>query len=226
MAKITYADKQQAQSLAIPIEKQWRFEDANEVKESVNDLYDLAILEGTDTVEAIDNMSAMTRAEYNSLPLPDPKTVYLIEEDYANSGWNRRVDTTNTQLILIDTLTLISFTGSFESNGVSDLLDSNSKVTPLGINDFIVIDFSATIITPSGTTNYADVQFIVNGSIYRASSFSLLKGAGNDHHISVSFGLPVEEEFYVNGGEFYIISNKEIEIKDRFISVALTHKGI
>ena len=40
MAKITYADKQQAQALAIPVEKQWRFEDANEVKESVNFLYE------------------------------------------------------------------------------------------------------------------------------------------------------------------------------------------
>lgn len=142
------------------------------------------------------------------------------------TGWNSRVDTTNTQALTANTANLISFTGTLESNGVLTLLDTNSKITPLKLGDFIIVDFAFTTVTPSGTGNYLTILFEVNGVSYRSIVHTFLKGSGNDDNISVSYGFPVNEDFLTYGGVFKINPNVAVSIKNRYISVSRTHKGI
>ena len=142
------------------------------------------------------------------------------------TGWQSRVDTTNTQALIANTNNLIAFTGTLESNGVLNLLDANSKITPLKLGDFIVVDFAFTAVTPSGSGNYLTIIFEVNGFAYRSEIHAFLKGSGNDDNISVSYGFPITSDFLANGGVFKINPNVAVNIKNRYISVVRTHKGV
>jgi hypothetical protein len=142
------------------------------------------------------------------------------------SGWQSRVDTTNTQSLTANTDNTIAFTGTLESNGGLVLMNSNAKITPLKLGDFINVDFAFTAVTPSGTSNYLTAKFIVNGVAYRSESHTFLKGTGVDDNISVSYGFPVTADFLANGGNFVINPNVAVTIKNRYISVCRTHKGI
>jgi len=105
-------------------------------------------------------------------------------------------------------------------------MDSNAKVMPLKVGDFITVDFAFTAVTPSGTSNYLTAKFIVNGVAYRSESHTFLKGSGVDDNVSVSYGFPVTADFLANGGNFVINPNVAVTIKNRYISVCRTHKGI
>lgn len=156
----------------------------------------------------------------NGLP-----TIYTKPDDEA-TGWQSRVDTTNTQALTANTNNLISFSGTLEQNGSLVLLDTNSKVKALKVGDFIIVDFAFTSVTPSGSGNYLTIIFEVNGVAYRSEIHTFLKGSGVDDNISVSYGFPVNADFLANGGVFKINPNTAITIKNRYISVARTHKGI
>lgn len=152
-------------------------------------------------------------------------TIYTRPTDDL-TGWQSRVDTTNTQALTANTNNLIAFTGTLESNGLLTLLDTNSKVVPLKLGDFIVVDFAFTAVTPSGSGNYLTIIFEVNGIAYRSEIHSFLKGAGVDDNISVSYGFPITADFLANGGVFKINPNVAVNIKNRYISVVRTHKGV
>ena len=152
-------------------------------------------------------------------------TIYTRPTDDL-TGWQSRVDTTNTQALTANTSNLIAFTGTLESNGVLTLLDTNSKVVPLKLGDFISVDFAFTAVTPSGTGHYLIISFEVNEFAYRSETHTFLKGAGNDDNISVSYSFPVTDDFLANGGVFKIFPNTAVTIKNRYISVARTHKGL
>jgi hypothetical protein len=156
----------------------------------------------------------------NGLP-----TIYTRPTDDL-TGWQSRVDTTNTQSLTANTDNTIAFSGTLESNGGLVLLDSNAKVTPLKVGDFIVVDFAFTAVTPSGSSNHLHINFVVNGVNYRSESHNFLKGAGIDDNVSVSYGFPVSADFLANGGVFKINPSTAITIKNRYISVCRTHKGI
>lgn len=149
-----------------------------------------------------------------------------FNELYGSTGWQSRVDTTNTQSLTEATNNLISFSGTLESNGGLTLMDSNSKITPIATGDAIHVDFSFTAVTPSGADHYLNVLFIVNSVIYRSETFSLLKGSGNDDAISVSYFLPVTSTFLTNGGEFYINPDVAVTIKNRYVSALRIHKAL
>lgn len=153
-----------------------------------------------------------------------PTTFTLPNE--KKTGWESKVDTTNTVALTGATDNLVSLTAPSESNGGLVFLNNVSKVQPLKLGDFLVCDLAFTVITPAGSDNFITVKFIVNGVVYGAQTFNLLKGSGNDDEIRVSFGLPVSTDFLANGGEFYINPNIEMNIKNRYISVNRTHKGI
>lgn len=142
------------------------------------------------------------------------------------TGWQSRVDTTNTQSLTANTENTIAFSGTLESNGGLVLMDSNAKITPLKLGDFIVVDFAFTAVTPSGSSNHLHINFVVNGVNYRSENHSFLKGAGVDDNVSVSYGFPVSAEFLANGGVFKINPSTAVTIKNRYISVCRTHKGI
>jgi hypothetical protein len=156
----------------------------------------------------------------NGLP-----TIYTRPTDDL-TGWQSRVDTTNTQSLTANTDNTIAFSGTLESNGGLVLMDSNTKITPLKVGDFINVDFSFTAVTPSGTSNYLTAKFIVNGVAYRSESHTFLKGSGVDDNVSVSYGFPVTADFLTFGGNFVINPNVAVTIKNRYISVCRTHKGI
>lgn len=149
-----------------------------------------------------------------------------FNELYGATGWQSRVDTTNTQTIPATTNTIVPITLGLESNGGITLLDANSKIIPIRLGDYISADFSLTVVTPSGTDHYINVNFVVNGIIYRSVTFSLLKGAGIDDNCSVSFGLPVGTDFFTNGGTFQVYSDVSVDIKNRYIAVSLSHKSL
>jgi hypothetical protein len=156
----------------------------------------------------------------NGLP-----TIYTKPTDDL-TGWQSRVDITNTQSLTANTDNTIAFSGTLESNGGLILLDSNSKITPLKVGDFIVVDFAFTAVTPSGSSNHLHINFVVNGVNYRSENHTFLKGSGVDDNVSVSYGFPVSADFLANGGVFKINPSTAVTIKNRYISVCRTHKGI
>ena len=147
-------------------------------------------------------------------------------ELYGATGWQAMVDTTNTQALTGGVNNLISFTGNLQENGGLVLMDSNAKITPIALGDAIHVDFSFTVVVPSGTDHYLNILFIVNGAIYRSNTFVYKKGVGTDDYISVSYFLPVGAVFLANGGEIYINPDVAITIKNRYVSVIRTHKAI
>lgn len=182
------------------------------------------ITQGGDTVDNVRKLSAMTKSAY-SLITPDSKTIYFLED--AQFGWQRYLDTVNTQNLTGGASNVFNITGSMTSNGGTTLIDSAAnKIKPNSLNDYIQIDLSFTAETPSGTNNYIEVSFVVNGIIYRASTQLLVKGAGTEDTISFSFGLPVESEFLTNGGQFILKPNTNVVIKNKYISVIEIYKGL
>lgn len=182
------------------------------------------ITQGGDTVDNVRKLSAMTKSDY-SLITPDSKTIYFLED--TQFGWQRYVDTVNTQNLAGGASNVFDITGSMTSNGGTTLIDSAAnKIQPNILNDYIQIDLSFTVETPSGTNNYIEVSFVVNGITYRASTQLLVKGTGTEDTISFSFGLPVESDFLTNGGQFILKPNTSIVIKNKYISVIEIYKGL
>lgn len=178
---------------------------------------------GDDSVENANKISVMDLTEYNLIS-PDTDTIYIVEE--LGTGWERYVDTVSTQSLTGNTNNTFDITGTQLSNGGLTLINTTTdKVQPLKLNDFLIVDCAFTVVTPSGSDNFIDVQFVVNGVVYGASTNLLLKGSGNDDHIRVSFGFPVESTFLVNGGTFNLVPNTNMTIKNKYISVTRTHIG-
>ena len=141
-------------------------------------------------------------------------------ELYGMTGFQSRVDTTNTQSLTALTDNLISFTGTLEENGNLDLLDTNSKITPIGLNDIVSMDFSFTGVVPVGTNLFLSVFLKVDGNIFRATTLPIIKGVGLDDNFSVSWILPVGSSFLTNGAEIYVNPLVSMDIKNRYISVS------
>lgn len=186
----------------------------------VNFSFEQVCANASSTGTFIDGFKMELSDRNNGLP-----TIYTRPTDDL-TGWQSRVDTTNTQSLTANTDNTIAFSGTLESNGGLVLLDSNAKVTPLKVGDFIVVDFAFTAVTPSGSSNHLHINFVVNGVNYRSENHNFLKGAGIDDNVSVSYGFPVSADFLANGGVFKINPSTAITIKNRYISVCRTHKGI
>lgn len=143
-----------------------------------------------------------------------------FDELYSATGFQSRVDNTNIQVLTGATDNLISFTGTLEQNGGLTLMDSNAKITPIGLNDIISVDFAFTGVVPSGTNLFLSVYLIVNGNIFRATTLPIIKGVGLDDYFSVSWILPVGSDFLANGGLIYINPSVGLTIKNRYINVS------
>jgi len=148
-----------------------------------------------------------------------------FDEVYSFTGWISRFNA-STVALGAATNNLITITGTAESNNGLVLLDSDSRVTPLTLNDVITVDFSCTFITPSGSDHYATISlFIPGGGNYRSFTHQLIKGSGNDDEFSVSWVLPVAATFLANGGDIVIAPDVACSIKNKYIAVTRTHKG-
>lgn len=151
---------------------------------------------------------------------------YVEPKEYDTTGWQSRIDTTNTQVLTGATDNLISFTGTLSGNGGLTLLDSNSKITPIQENDVVTVDFAFTAIVPAGSDHFLSILLKVNGVVYRAQNVDLIKGVGDDDYFSVSWTLPVQSDFKTYGGLIYINPDTDVTIKDRYINCTRTHKAI
>lgn len=143
-----------------------------------------------------------------------------FDELYSVTGFQSRVDTTNTQSLTGLTDNLISFTGTLEENGGLTLMDSNSKITPINLNDIISVDFAFTGVVPVGSNLFLSIYLKVNGNIFRSVSLPIIKGVGLDDYFSVSWILPVGSDFLTNGAEIYVNSVVGMTIKNRYVSVS------
>lgn len=87
-------------------------------------------------------------------------------------------------------------------------------------------EYSENLLSPNSViTDQSNIIKVSGSALSTAQTFPLLKGSGNNDYIRVSFGLPVSNDFFFNGGEFFIKPNVNLNITDRFISVSRTHKG-
>ena len=186
----------------------------------VNFSFEQVCANALSTGTCIDGFKMELSDRFNGLP-----TIYTRPIDDL-TGWQSRVDTTNTQSLTANTDNTIAFSGTLQSNGTLVLLDSNSKITPLKVGDFINVDFAFTAVTPSGSSHHLHINFIVNGVAYRSENHLFLKGAGVDDNISVTYGFPITSDFLTYGGTFKINPSTAVNIKNRYISVCRTHKGI
>ena len=153
-------------------------------------------------------------------------SIYSKPKAKQITGYKSRVDTINTQNLTALTENLISFSGTLEENGGLTLMDANAKITPISLNDIISVDFSFTSINPSGTDQYINCNFVVDGVVYRSQTFPLVKGAGFEDNCSVSFVFPVTATFLTNGGAFYLYPSSATTIKNRYLAVTRIGKGI
>lgn len=144
-----------------------------------------------------------------------------FNELYGATGWESVFESTTQSLSIGDNLITIS--GTSESNGIFGVLDGNGKVEPIQVNDVLAIDFGCTAVTPTGTDNYLHLKFVVNSVVYRAITIPLLKGSGNDEHVSLSANMPVGSDFNTHGMEVYIETNVAFDVSDKYISVTRTH---
>lgn len=186
---------------------------------SINDIVTFSFEAQTDDSDCVLWIDGI---KFEELSYP---TTYTLPFD-VETAWESKSDTTNIVSLTGGVNNLFSLTATSESNGGLVFLDNNSKIIPLKLGDSLIVDLAFTIETPSGSNNYIEVLFIVNTFVYGSQTFNLLKGSGNDDFIRISFGLPVSEDFFLNGGEFYIKPNVNLNIKNRYISVTRTHKGI
>ena len=147
-------------------------------------------------------------------------------DELYSTGFMSRFDATTVALTgATNNLTII--TGTPEENGGLTLMDSNSRVTPLGLNDVVAVDFACTFVTPSGSGNYATISlFIPSFGNYRSFTLPFVKGTGVDDEFSVSWILPVGATFLANGGEIIIAPNVGCNIKNRYINVTQLRKGV
>lgn len=153
------------------------------------------------------------------------KTNDNFNELYGATGWMARFDAATVALTGgVETTMVITTTA--ESNGGLTLMDANSKVTPIAQGDYVVIDFSTTVVTPSGPDHHFHIDIQVNGVTYRSASANLMKGPGVDHAFSVSWGFPVGADFYTYGAVVKVMCDVNVNIKDRYIAVARGHKAL
>ncbi len=148
-----------------------------------------------------------------------------FDELYSATGFQSISDTTNIQTLTALTDNLVSFSAPFEENGGLTLMDSNAKITPVGLNDIMGVDFSFTGVVPIGSNLFLSIFLKVGGVIYRATSQSLVKGVGLDDYFSVSWILPVGASFLSNGGLIYVNPVVGMNIKNRYLSVTRIGKG-
>ena len=147
-------------------------------------------------------------------------------DELYSTGFMSRFDAT-TRPIYESILNIMYITGTPEQNGGLTLMDSNSRVTPLGLNDVVAVDFACTFVTPSGSGNYATISlFIPSFGNYRSFTLPFVKGTGVDDEFSVSWILPVGATFLANGGEIIIVPNVGCNIKNRYINVTQLRKGV
>lgn len=134
--------------------------------------------------------------------------------------WQSRVDTTNTQSLTASTNNALGFTGTSETSNDVSLLQTNGLITATKQGNILTIDYSFTLVTPSGTDRYIDVLLICDGVTYRGCTHPLVHGSGNNQHISGSFTLPVGATFLSQGARIYLNPNSNCNINTRYISVA------
>ena len=152
-------------------------------------------------------------------------SVYSKPKSEQITGYQSRVDTTNTQNLTALTENLISFSGTLEENGGLTLIDSNAKVTPIALNDIISVDFAFTGVVPVGSNLFLSVYLKVNGNIFRATTLPIIKGVGLDDYFSVSWILPVGADFLANGATIHVNPLVAMTIKDRYVNVTRLSKG-
>jgi hypothetical protein len=157
------------------------------------------------------------------LGIPSIYSKPLVTE--SETGFQSRTDETNNQSLLALTDNLVSFSGVLEENGGLDLLDSSAKVTPIGLNDIISVDFAFTGVVPIGTNLFLSIYLKVDGNIFRATTLPIIKGVGLDDHFSVSWILPVGADFLSNGATIHVNPLVAMTIKNRYVSVTRLAKG-
>ena len=147
-------------------------------------------------------------------------------ELYGFTGWISRYQG-GTRLLSGATNNVITITGPAESNGGLVLLDADSRITPLNLNDVISVDFACTFVTPSGANNYVTVSiFVPTAGDYRTITIPFLKATGIDEAFSVSFALPVNSTFLANGADIIITPNVDVDAKEFYINAIRLHKGL
>lgn len=170
-------------------------------------------------------MAKQTILSTDNLPTSLPKINDNFTELYSFTGFQSRVDNTNTQVLTVSTDNLISFSGTLEENGGLTLMDSNAKITPIALNDIISVDFAFTGVVPVGSNLFLSVYLKVNGNIFRATTLPIIKGVGLDDYFSVSWILPVGSDLLANGGLIYVNPVAGLTIKNRYINVSRIGKG-
>lgn len=144
--------------------------------------------------------------------------------------WIDRTDLTNTPTLTANTDNIQQLQINTEGNGYGnqhlDLLDADGKVTPINENDVISVDFAFTIETPSGTDRFVEIKAIVDGVVYRGETHKLLKGAGNDDFVSVSWIFPIKTAIKLNGLQIGLKPNSSCTIKNRYINVVRIHEAL
>jgi hypothetical protein len=142
------------------------------------------------------------------------------------TGWESKTDTTNIISLTAATDNVMTLSATSDSNGGLTLLDSNSKIIPIQLNDVLSIDFACTFITPAGTERSIDVYLRVGMSFYRGYNYKLTKGASNSDFFSINWNLPCGVAVMANDVEIVLNPTSTMDYKDRYINVARTHKAI
>lgn len=148
----------------------------------------------------------------------------LANFDDNLDGWVEITNST-TGSLTSGSANLISFSGSADSNGGLNLLINGDTIKPVGLNDFITIDFTLGVLTPSGSNNFITIEMRNNSDVFRANTYQLIKNAGVSDIISVSYGFPAKAAVVADGIKIYVTPNKAITYNKKYLNVLSIYKG-
>jgi len=243
MAKITYTDKVDSITNPLPAINKVVSADLNEIKTSVNALYD-----GQDTQ---DEAIALNTAKVSFPEAPSDGTPYArqdagwvasssgsaqVQALLDSTGWMRYLDTVNNEgnkqtltaaidndLTIVDASPLEAFKPV--ALGTGDLWAGN-KITPMAIGDtyLLRIDFTAEISNVSG---YCELKIDIGGAIGDIISRTITfpKGANVAQKFSVAFSVYTLDTFFANGGSIQINPSHTMLIWDKILQIERIYAG-
>ena len=185
---------------------------------------------GLDTVFNFKNISAMALTDFRSIN-PDVETIYFTEEHNA-TGWQQmRLDPFTSIVfgggLIEQKVNLYSETVELDSDSTFSLIDvENTKINGIFENDFVIITFSGSVLTPLTANQWFKVILKINGVQTAVSpAFYLTESSGTVEQIAHNFALNVPANMLTNGATLHLKTSTSMTFNNPAISVVRVHKS-
>ena len=185
---------------------------------------------GLDTVFNFKNISAMALTEFRGIT-PNIETIYFTEEQNG-TGWQQmRLDPFTSIVfgggLIEQKVNLYSETIELDSDSTFSLIDvENTKINGIFENDFVIITFSGSVLTPLTANQWFKVILKINGVQTAVSpAFYLTEASETYEQIAHNFALNVTPEMVTYGATLHIKCSTNLVFRYPAITVVRVHKS-